>query len=127
MILFTMRAACWLANWTKAVQTLIKGWNRSINFEVEGLDSFHLKVKEGAVFFYKGPHGKPDLVIKSTKKNFRGMLRGDFQFEEGFVRKKFDAMGPVRDAAKFKRMMGLIIESHPWFFSMFRMVFGRFL
>jgi putative sterol carrier protein len=117
----------WLANRNKEAQKLMGGWNRTIQFDIEGAPPFFIGIQEGRGSLGKGTCDKPNLTMKTTEGNFRRMLRGEIQFEEAFVRKQFEAIGPVHDAARFKRVVGLVLESHGRLIGTFRSVFGRFI
>ena len=127
MILTGMRMVYWLANRNKEAQALMRGWNRKIQFEIEGTAPFYVEVQEALASLHKGTQERPDLVMKATGDNFRRMLRGEIQFEEAFLRKQFETIGPVHDAARFKRIVGLVLESHSGLISTFRFLFGKFI
>ena len=122
-----MKSLCWFVNRDNSAQGLIQGWNRSIGFDIEETAPFSIEVRDGKVSLQAGKYEKADLVIRTTKENFQRVLKGEFQFEEAFIRKKFEAIGPVHDAAKFKRMIGLVFESNKMLIKSFRFTVGRFL
>ena len=127
MVLFAMKMLFWLANRNREAQALMRGWNRKIQFDIEGLPSFIVTIQDGRASIVERNHGTSHLTMKTTENNFRRMLRGEIQFEEAFLRKQFEAIGPVHDAARFKRIVGLVLESHSGLISVFRTLFGRFM
>ena len=126
MILLAMKVVFWRANRIKEARLLMKSWNRKIQFNVEGMSPFYVVVQEGLASLVKGGCENPDLTIKSTTKNFRKILGGEVKFEEAFLLKQVEALGSIRDAAIFKRIVGVVLESHKGFISTFRWFFGKF-
>ena len=127
MILLAMKIVFWYANRIKEAKALMKGWNRRVQFDIEDTGSFYVVIQEGVASFAKGRCENPDLVLKASNKNFRKILRGEVGFEEAFLLKQFEAIGSIRDAAIFKRIIGVVLESHKGTISIFRWVFGRFI
>ena len=127
MILFAMKILFWLANKNKEVKTLLGGWNRTIKFDIDSTTPFHVKTQDGFASVIKGNCEKPDLIMKATNSNFRRMLKGDIKFEEAFLRKQIDAVGSIHDAARFKRIIGLVLESHNGLITAFRLSFGKLM
>ena len=127
MLLLAMKMAFWRANSIKATKALMKGWDREIQFDVEGMDSFHVVVQGGRASVRKGKSEKQDLTIKSSTANFRKIIRGEVNFEEAFIRKQVDAIGSIRDASIFKRIFGVTMESHKGTISIARKLFGKFI
>lgn len=127
MVFFAMKIAFWLANKNKEAKALMRGWNRKIKFDIEGTHAFYVNVQNGSASLIKGDCNNPDLVVKASNSNFRRMLRGEIQFEEAFLRKQIDTVGSIHDAARFKRIIGLVLESHSGLISVFRLLFGKFI
>ena len=127
MILLAMKVVFWYSNRIGEAKALMKGWNRKVQFDVEGMSPFYVMVQEGRSSLSKGKAEKPDVVIKANKNNFKKILRGELKFEEAFVRKQFEAIGPIHDAAKFKRIVGIVLESHKGSISVFQWLVGKFI
>ena len=127
MVSLAMKIAFWLANKNKEAKALMRRWNRKIKFDIEGAPAFYVNVQNGTASLIKGDCNNPDLVVKASNRNFRRMLRGEIQFEEAFLRKQIDTVGSIHDAARFKRIIGLVLESHSGLISAFRLLFGKFI
>ena len=127
MILLSMRFIFWRANRIEEAKALMTRWNRVIQFEVEDMVPFHVKVQEGHASIFRGETENPDLLIKGNTKNFRKIMRGELRFEEAFLRKKFEASGSIRDAAIFNRIIGIVLDSYKWPVLFFQQLFGRFI
>lgn len=127
MILLAMKIVFWRANRIGKARALMKGWNRKVQFDVEGVSPFYVMIQEGLASLAKGRAEKPDLIIKASNNDFRKMLRGELKFEEAFLRKKFEAIGSIHDAAIFNRIVGIVLESHRRSISTFRRLFGKFI
>ncbi len=127
MLLLSMKIAFWRANSIKETKALMKGWDREIQFDVEGMNPFYVVVQGGRASVRKGKSEKPDLTIKSSTANFRKIIRGEVNFEEAFIRKQVDAIGSIRDASIFKRIFSVVMESHKGIISIIRKLFGKFI
>ena len=71
MILLAMRIVFWYANRLKQTKVLMKGWNRNVQFHIEGVNPFYARFQDGKASLIKGEWEKPDLIIKGNNKNFR--------------------------------------------------------
>jgi putative sterol carrier protein len=127
MILLAMKIVFWRANRIGAAKALMKGWNRKVQFDVESASPFYVRVQEGLASLVEGRAEKPDLIIKARSNNLRKIIRGDLKFEEAFLRKQFEAIGSIHDAAIFNRIVGVVLDSHKGSISIFRRFFGKFI
>lgn len=127
MIRFAMRVAFWLANRNEQARKLMQGWNRNVQFQIDKVAPFYVLIRDGSAVVSPGLCENPNLVMKASEASFRRMLRGEIQFEEAFIRKQIEAIGSVHDAARFKRIIGIVLERHAPLISVFRSVFGRFI
>ncbi|MBW2609967.1 MAG: SCP2 sterol-binding domain-containing protein [Deltaproteobacteria bacterium] len=125
MILFSMRFVIWRANRIKEAKEMMKRWNRKVQFDVTGVTPFYVMVQEGRASVVKGRADKSDLVIKGSQNGFRKILKGELKFEEAFLRKQFETVGSIRDAAIFNRIVGSVLESHKRTLPIFRRFFGK--
>ncbi len=116
-----------LANKNREVKALMRGWNRTIKFDIDSTAPFYVKTQDGFASVVKGNYEKPDLTMKATNSNFRRILKGDIKFEEAFLRKQIDAVGSIHDAARFKRIIGLVLESHSGLITAFRLFIGKLM
>lgn len=127
MILLAMKMLFWYSNRIGEAKALMKGWNRKVQFDVEGMNPFYVMVHEGRASLLKGKAEKPDVVMKANKNNFKKILRGELKFEEAFVRKQFEAIGSIHDAAVFKRIVGIVLDSHKGTISILQRLVGKFI
>jgi putative sterol carrier protein len=122
-----MRLLIWRANRVKEAKELMKRWNRKVQFDLTGAPLFHVVFQESLASLVKGRAEKPDLIIKGSRKGFRKIIRGELKFEEAFLRKQFETIGPIRDAAIFNRIVGSVLDSHKGSLPVLRRFFGRFV
>ncbi len=127
MILFSMRLIIWRANRVKEAKDLMKRWNRKVQFDLAGVTPFYVSVQEGLASLVKGKAETSNLTIKGSRNGFRKIIKGELKFEEAFLRKQFETIGPIRDAAIFNRIVGSVLDSHKGSLPVMRRFFGRFI
>ena len=127
MILFSMRFVIWRANRIDDSKTLMKRWNKRIQFDVSGVAPFYVQIQEGIASLKKGKPDKTDLTIKGSKKGFYKIMRGELKFEEAFLRKQFETIGSIRDAAIFNRIVSTVMDSHKHTLPFMQRIAGVFM
>lgn len=127
MILLAMKFVFWRANRIRETKALMKRWNRKVQFDIESVSPFYIMFQESVASLAKGRAEEPDLIIKASINHFRKILKGEVRFEEAFLRKQFEATGSIHDAARFSRIVGVVLESHKRALSTFRRLFGKFI
>jgi putative sterol carrier protein len=115
------------ANRIKEAKDLMKRWNRKIQFDLTDVTPFYVSVQEGLASVVKGRAEKSDLTIKGSRNGFRKIIKGELKFEEAFLRKQFETIGPIRDAAIFNRIIGAVLDTHKGSLPVLRRILGRFV
>jgi multimeric flavodoxin WrbA/putative sterol carrier protein len=75
-------------------------------FEITGREEFtaHLKIEAGQCTFNEGPHGKPDVVIKSPADVWLAVSRGEMNGQTAFMSGKYKVQGNVGLIMKLKSL-----------------------
>ncbi len=64
---------------------MMTGWDRVIQFSLDGEDPFHLIFSNGGVTFSDGAHEKPDLVLKEEEDVFYRLMTGELDGMRAFM------------------------------------------
>lgn len=89
------------ANELPKAREMISGWDRVVQFSLDGEEPFYLTFSNGAVAFSDGTHGKPDLILKGTEDVFYRLMIGELDRIRAFMFGQFKFSGSLEDAAKF--------------------------
>lgn len=89
------------ANELPKVKEMMNGWDRVLQFRLDGEDSFYLTFSAGTVAFSDGTHGKPDLTLKGPEDVFYRLMTGELDRIKAFMVGQFKFDGPLKDAVKF--------------------------
>ena len=96
-----------LANRANAVadaKSAMTGWNKVVQFTVEGEGDFYLKFENGAATFNEGKHEKPDVTLKGPEEVFYKMLTRELDQTRAYFAKQYTIEGSMADAMKFGRI-----------------------
>jgi hypothetical protein len=58
------------ANEVAEAKGLMAGWNKVVQFIVEGEGDFYIKFENGVATFHEGKHEKPDVTLKGPEEVF---------------------------------------------------------
>ena len=62
------------ANKNAEAKGLMAGWNKVVQFSVQGEGDFYWQVESGVATFHEGKHAKPDVTLKGPEDVFYKML-----------------------------------------------------
>jgi putative sterol carrier protein len=96
-----------LANRANAVpeaKSAMAGWNKIVQFSVQGEGDFYLKFDNGAAAFNEGKHEKPDVTLKGPEDVFYKMLTRELDQTRAYFAKQYTIEGSMTDAMKFGRI-----------------------
>lgn len=93
-----------LANKNDDAKGLMAGWNRVIQFIVEGDDDFYLKIEGGQVSLTIGIHESPNVTLKGPEGVMFKMLSGELDATRAYFAKQYTIEGSMSDAMKFGRV-----------------------
>jgi len=85
-------------------KSLMAGWNKVVQFVVEGEGEFYIKFDNGAASFQEGKHEKPDVTLKGKEEVFYKMLTRELDATKAFLLRQYSIEGSMGDAMKFGRI-----------------------
>ncbi len=115
-----MKFFLWLGNRTQAARDFMKGWDKTVCFELDETRYFSVQVKGGKASYHEGKPEKYDVLLKATSKVLNEVLSGKTGMEEAFTEHQFEVIGPIVDGVKFRHLSTLIEEEHGRMFSILR-------
>ena len=80
---------------------MMDGWDKVVQFSLDGEDPFYLAFSGGVVAFSDGTYGKPDLTLKGAEDVFYRLMTGELDRIKAFMLGQFKFDGQLKDAAKF--------------------------
>ena len=110
-IKLAIKGMLWLLNRMKKTNELIKDWNRIIYYDLENSD-FYIETKNGKVFFHDGRPIKSDVTLIISPDMLLEIIKGEISMDEAFLQKKYEMIGNIFDAAKFRHLIRVLEESH---------------
>ena len=93
------------------VKGLIAGWDRVVQFVVDGDDYFYIETKGGAISFTVGVHSSPNVTLKGPEEVFHKMLTRELDQTRAFFAKQYTIEGSMSDAMKFGRIGTTLTKS----------------
>jgi putative sterol carrier protein len=92
------------ANAVAEAKSAMAGWNKVVQFSVEGEGDFYLKFENGAASFHEGKHEKPDVTLKGPEDVFYKMLTRELDQTRAYFAKQYTIEGSMSEAMKFGRI-----------------------
>jgi len=93
-----------LANEVAEAKELMTGWDRVIQFIIDGEDDFYIKTEGGKASFNLGAHKSPNVTLKGSEEVFYKMLTGELDQTRAYFAKQYSIQGSMGDAMKFGRL-----------------------
>jgi len=93
-----------LANEIAEAKGLMTGWDRVVQFIIEGDDNFYIKTEGGKASFNLGEHKSPNVTLKGPEEVFYKMLTGELDQTKAYFAKQYSIQGSMGDAMKFGRL-----------------------
>jgi putative sterol carrier protein len=92
------------ANKNAEAKGLMSGWNKVVQFSVQGEGDFYMQFENGAATFHEGKHAKPDVTLKGSEDVFYKMLTRELDQTRAYFAKQYTIEGSMSDAMKFGRI-----------------------
>ena len=92
------------ANEVAEAKGAMTGWNKVIQFIVEGEGDFYLQFENDTATFHEGKHEKPDVTLKGKEEIFYKMLTRELDQTRAYFAKQYTIEGSMADAMKFGRI-----------------------
>jgi len=93
-----------LANEAAEAKQLMTGWDRVVQFIIEGEDNFYIKTEGGKASFNLGKHESPNVTLEGPEEVFYKMLSGELDQTRAYFAKQYSIKGSMGDAMKFGRL-----------------------
>ena len=93
-----------LANKNAEAKGLMAGWDRVVQFIVDGDDDFYIKTEGGTASFTIGVHESPNVTLKGPEEVFHKMVTGELDQTRAYFAKQYTIDGSMGDAMKFGRI-----------------------
>ena len=93
-----------LANKSDEAKGLMAGWDRIVQFIVEGEDNFYLKIEGGKASLTVGEHESPNVTLKGPEEVMYKMLTRELDATRAYFAKQYTIEGSMSDAMKFGRI-----------------------
>jgi putative sterol carrier protein len=92
------------ANEVAEAKNAMAGWNKVVQFSVEGEGDFYLKFEDGKCSFSEGKHESPNVTLKGPEEIFYKMLTRELDQTRAYFAKQYTIEGSMADAMKFGRI-----------------------
>jgi putative sterol carrier protein len=93
-----------LANKSAEAKGIMTGWDKVVQFIVDGDDDFYIKTAGGTASFNLGVHESPNVTLKGSEEVFYKMLTGELDQTRAYFAKQYTIEGSMSDAMKFGRL-----------------------
>src|SRR2546423_1610903 len=108
-----LRIFVYFLNRTPEVENMLRGWNKTFQFDLEGEPVFHVAVRDQRAAL-------ADVVFSAPSKLFLQIVTGEINADEAFLNKKYDAVGSPADVTRFRMLGERVQEYHPRPFGLLR-------
>jgi len=93
-----------LANKNAEAKGLMAGWDRIVQFILDGDDNFYIDIKGGQASLTIGVHKSPHVTLKGSADVFYKMLTRELDQTRAYFAKQYTIEGSMSDAMKFGRI-----------------------
>ena len=92
------------ANEVEEAKSAMAGWNKVIQFVIEGEGDFYMKFEDGTATFHEGKHEAPSVTLKGSEEVFYKMITRELDMTRAYFAKQYTIEGSMSDAMKFGRI-----------------------
>jgi len=93
-----------LSNNNAEAKGLMTGWDRIVQFIIDGDDNFYIEIKGGTAALHVGEHQSPNVKLKGSAEVFYKMLMRELDMTKAYFAKQYSIEGSMGDAMKFGRI-----------------------
>ncbi len=105
-----LKLFCQVGGETGDVQDEVAGWDRKIQFQLEGSDGVWIAVEGGQFTDGAGALENPDLVLALTPQNAALMFAGQKDAKAAYMAGALKITGKIPDALKLQIVLGIVNE-----------------
>ncbi len=91
---------------------MAEGLDKVVQFDLRGEKPFYLRLQDGRVVFSRGRHEHPGVTLLGSSRSFYEIMVGRLDQEEAYNLKKYQVVGSIRDAIRFKILADSVQESY---------------
>ena len=111
-----IRMFAFFVNRTPDLRPLLEGWDRTLQFDLEGEGPFHIVFRDGMATVLGRAASDPDVVFEAPAPLFRRMMLDPALADDAYVNKKYEVHGAPADATRFRVLGERVQECHPLVF-----------
>jgi len=120
----------WLANRDARAKEFMADWAicgpRTVQFNIAGEKPFYVRITNGRAILSDGRAESPDVVLRGKVELFSKMLAGDIDPDEAYSRQRYDIVGSIDDAIRFRYVAELTQNRHSFLVGLLRNVLKVF-
>ncbi len=105
-----LKLFCQIGSATSDVQDEVAGWDRKIQFQLDGAADAWLTVAGGAFTEGAGWIGNPDLILSLAPENAARMFSGEKDAKATYMSGQLKIEGKIPDALKLQTILGIVNE-----------------
>jgi putative sterol carrier protein len=118
------RFLLWLANRDPKARDFMQDWStggtRTIQFDLKGEEPFHIQIRNTHATLQQGETAFADVMLRGRSSLFSKILAGEVDPDEAYSRQRYDIMGSIDDAIRFRYMAERIQDSHTFLIGLLR-------
>lgn len=88
----------------------ISGWDRKLQFVIDGVGEFCLTVQDQVFSLIKGKVPEPDITLTMAANTAAGVFTGEIDATSAYMGGDLKVMGPLPDAVKFRTITEIVRE-----------------
>ncbi len=105
-----LRLFCQIGSATDDIQDEVSGWNRRIQFKLDGPENVWIAVDAGKFTDGAGELENPDLILTISAVNAARMFAGEKDAKAAYMTGALKIDGKIPDALKLQTVLGIVNE-----------------
>lgn len=99
-----------VANESDDIHEEADGWDRILQFKINGIDDFFMSVMKGKFCVTKGTNPNPDVTLTMVDNTAAGIFTGELDATSAYMSGDLKVQGPLPDAVKFRTITEMVRE-----------------
>ncbi len=101
---------CQLGNEISDLQDEVDGWNRKIQFQMDGLGKYWIAINAGQFTYGAGMLADPGLTLTLSADEAAQIFAGDKDAKAAYMSGALKVQGELPDAVKLQSLIGIVCE-----------------
>ena len=101
---------CEMGNEIEDLQEEVEGWDRKIQFDLEGLGGFWVQIEGGKFTHGEGAVESPDLTLKMSADDAAQVFSGDKDAKAAYMSGALKVDGELPDAVRVQALVEIVVE-----------------